>query len=649
MAKVTIQKNNFSAGELSDELYSRTDIAQYANSARELFNVLPVIEGGVKRRPGTKVVSFIVVGGSARLIPFVVDQTNAFQLLLGSGILNIYARDGSLKALFISPWLAAELPEISVVQQRNKMWIASGGRPLYWLRCNDTFTAWVLEEFVLDVPPFDEVNPTPELGLQPDKKEPVGDTVTLTMEAPGAFTAGDVGRYVKINGGVIKITGFTSATVVTGIIMQALNATVIAIAKSWTLCQSIWTVGLGYPRALTYYKQRLVCAGTHTYPNMIWFSRIADERNFELTTLDSDAIAVAASSDQVNPILHLAQSRGVVALTSGSEFLLSSGDSPLTPTTIQATEYTAHGASGSARPVRVGNEMLFIQRGGQRVRALSFRYEVDGLVSPDISALVTHIARNHGGIREMTYQQEPDSIVWVVLGDGNVASITLDRDQEVVAWARHDFGGSVLSMSTLPSVLGADEVWLLVNHGGSLILEKLDPDCRVDAGISGTAAGDKLPTGGGSTHLTGKQVAAYWGNRVIDVDHTTNDDVFFVPDVVADGALVTAGLPFTSRVRPFPPELSQAPSTAMQARAKLDSITFVLKDTLGIEFRGDPLSLQTHDDLLIDVDPALFTGRHTVETTGWEDLNEMNLVIEQNQPLPMRLQAVIYSISANEK
>jgi hypothetical protein len=59
----------------------------------------------------------------------------------------------------------------------------------------------------------------------------------------------------------------------------------------------------------------------------------------------------------------------------------------------------------------VGNELLFVQRGGERLRAMSYRYEVDGLVSPELSAIAPHIPENHGGIKELTYQQTPNSIV----------------------------------------------------------------------------------------------------------------------------------------------------------------------------------------------------------------------------------------------
>ena len=51
--KQYIMKNNFSAGELAPTLYTRTDIQQYGNGAKTLRNVIPLVEGGVRKRPGT--------------------------------------------------------------------------------------------------------------------------------------------------------------------------------------------------------------------------------------------------------------------------------------------------------------------------------------------------------------------------------------------------------------------------------------------------------------------------------------------------------------------------------------------------------------------------------------------------------------------
>ena len=69
MGKFSVIKNNFSSGELSPILSTRTDVAQYSNGARTLFNVIPLVEGGVKKRPGTLYRGLFA--GAIRLIPFV--------------------------------------------------------------------------------------------------------------------------------------------------------------------------------------------------------------------------------------------------------------------------------------------------------------------------------------------------------------------------------------------------------------------------------------------------------------------------------------------------------------------------------------------------------------------------------------------------
>lgn len=121
----------------------------------------------------------------------------------------------------------------------------------------------------------------------------------------------------------------------------------------------------------------------------MWFSRIGDDGNFLETTQDADAFSIASSSAQSDNILHLSQRGGVVALTGGAEFLINS-QGPLTPASAQIDEHTSYGVQANVKPCRVGNELLFVQRGGERLRAMSYRYEVDGLVSPELSQIAPH-------------------------------------------------------------------------------------------------------------------------------------------------------------------------------------------------------------------------------------------------------------------
>ncbi len=54
MGRLRVLKNNFTAGEVSSDLYGRSDLASYSNAAKKLRNVLVQPTGGITRRPGTE-------------------------------------------------------------------------------------------------------------------------------------------------------------------------------------------------------------------------------------------------------------------------------------------------------------------------------------------------------------------------------------------------------------------------------------------------------------------------------------------------------------------------------------------------------------------------------------------------------------------
>ena len=72
---------NFSAGELSKNLYGRTDIPQYYSGASKLENFDVIPTGGIKRRGGTKLVEQLTEG-EGRIIPFIVNRDSSFLLYL---------------------------------------------------------------------------------------------------------------------------------------------------------------------------------------------------------------------------------------------------------------------------------------------------------------------------------------------------------------------------------------------------------------------------------------------------------------------------------------------------------------------------------------------------------------------------------------
>lgn len=690
--KTVIMKNNFSAGELAPTLYTRTDIQQYSNGAKRLRNVFPLVEGGVRKRPGT--FNRGLMAGAIRLIPFIVNSGSVYLLILKNASIQVYnPRTKTVVATLASPYTAAQIPDIQYVQYRFEMFLTHGSVQVHRLKCDEAFSNWDISAFVFTHPPIDSesarypfrkgtpsggdlgafVNFTLDVvtawsntqtyllgdvvtysgayyqaardntGVQPNTS--VADWVVVPNADEAGFTADDVGRYVDVNGGLIKITKFNNVNSVSGEVVKKLDAVIKAIERSWVIQPLAFNSADGYPRCCTYFKQRLVFANTKKAPNKIWFSAVGANGNFLETTEDGDAFSIVSASGLSNSILFLEAQRGVICLTSGGEFMVDS-DGGLTPTTVNIVEHSAYGAYSVTRPERVGNELLFVQRGGERVRALTYRYEVDGLVSPEISALSSHIGEDHLGVNEISYQQEPESIVWLVLGDGKVASITFNRDQEVMAWAQHDFGGVVKSICSLPTQLGSDDAFMLIERKSQIYLEQISFDAYLDSQVDITLGGNTISKAQ-FDRLNSISTYCKDGESVTEVEYIVDGNSLQV-DTGLIGKVLSVGQPFECVAELFPPELNQSPLSTMMHKAKVDRIAFFFNKTLGASINGELIETFTFDDNILG--PAKpYTGFHLEEGGHWADLHKVPLIITHNKPLPFHMQAVTMQLSINEK
>jgi len=688
--KQFIMKNNFSAGELAPALYTRTDIQQYGNGAKTLKNVIPLVEGGVRKRPGTLFLS--EQAGAVRIIPFIVNSESSFMLILKPLLLEVFnPRTNLIIASVVTPYTDEQISDIQFVQYRYEMFMTHSDLPVQKVSCNPSFADWQINQFAYTHAPTDsesarypfrkgkpsgkdlgafisfKLNATSDwdniqvyltgdvvayLGAyyqalrgntnkQPDTE--TLDWILTTAETSAVFSAADVGNYIEVNGGILRITKFINADEVQGEILRKLDADILAIERSWGIIPPAFNAENGYPRCCTFYKQRLVIANTKKAPNKIWFSAVGNNGDFLETTEDADAFSIVSASGLANSILFLEAQRGVVCLTSGGEYMVDS-DGALTPTTVNINEHSAYGVYPITRPERVGNELLFVQRGGERVRALTYRFEVDGLVSPEISSLSSHIGELHKGVNEISYQQEPENLVWCVLGDGRVASITFNRDQEVVAWAQHDFGGEVKSMCSMPTQLGADRSFMLIKRNTAVCLEELSFDAYTDSQRNITPLTNTVSKG--APYLSDIAVYQLEGEAIYEIGFVDNGSTMTFQDVA--GQEISFGETIECIVELFPPELTQAPLSTMMHKAKIDRIAFFFNKTIAPEINGEMIELFTFDDNPLDPRKP-HTGYHLHEGGHWEDLHKMPLIISHNKPLPFHLQAITMQLSINEK
>ncbi|MDP8619918.1 hypothetical protein QZQ70_10130 [Serratia marcescens] len=661
--RANLIKTNFTAGEISPRLMGRVDIARYANGAKQIENAVCVVQGGVMRRPGTRYAAAAKYGDrGARLIPYVFNRSQAYVLEFGDGYLRIFqngaqlVNDDNTPYEIASPYSADMLPAVNYVQGADTMFLVHQGVKPHRLQRRGQLD-WVLEPCPFIVEPFDEIRDTPEKWCKPSVKEFVGSEITLTLsdgeppkdsEDPAPFTgpgwvAEDVGSYVRINSGLVLIKSITSEQIAVGVIRTDLTATQAASPGAWTREDTVWTDEYGYPGAVTLHQQRLVLAGSVRYPQTIWFSETGVYLSFELGTDDDKAISFTLSSDQLNPIVHLAQMNTLIALTYGGEFTITAGnDAAITPTNISVKNPSPYGCNG-IRPVRVGTEIMFVQRAGRKLYAVA--YDPDSFVSysaNDMTVLAEHITA--GGVIDMAYQQQPDAFIWLVRTDGVMVTMAIDRAQEVIAWSRQITAGGFESVASIPSDSN-DVVYALVRReiGGQVVryVEVFDTTLYTDAAVTGSSEAGAT-TWSGLNHLEGQTVDIVADGSVMPVQVVSSGQI----TLTRKAYRVEIGLHFESTIQTLTPEVGTTEGTTQSAKKRTSEVTMRFLETTGAECNGTIIPFRTFGPAILDKPAPLFTGDHYFGKLGWEK-GEDTLLIQQRQPLPFHLLAIITTFTSN--
>lgn len=487
-----------------------------------------------------------------------------------------------------------------------------------------------------------ELLDSPQVGVTPSAKSPVGGGCTLTASG-NAFRTADIGKFVRINGGLVKIYSFTSDTSVDALIIDELDAIVNSPAGAWSLEASVWDAVRGYPSTGALYEQRLTAAGSPRYPQTVWGSRSGLFYDFTIGVNDDDAFSFSLpSTGQINPIQRIVTAKALFPLTYGGEYTMEGGnDLPLTPTNVKARSPSVYGCN-SVKPLRVGNEILFVQRAGRKIRSLAYSITTDTYNAPDLTVLAEHITTS--GIIDMAYQQEPRSTLWCVRTDGKMASLTLDRDEGVTAWSLQSTDGLYESVASIPNGTG-DETWIIVrrtiNGVQKRYIERFDSTLYTDCAINGTdGPGKAIWTGIG--HLEGKSVAVKADGVYMGLFTVTGGTITLPRNAFA----VEIGLNFSNSVTLLRPEIQSGDGSTQGNPQRVHEVSLLLAETIGAKINGDVVAFRQFGPDLLDVPPEQFSGFKRAGLTEWTRGDEQ-ITITQDEPYPFNLLAVVRKITVN--
>ncbi len=193
-------------------------------------------------------------------------------------------------------------------------------------------------------------------------------------------------------------------------------------------------------RTMDIWQQRLVMASSDNLPFTMWFSTVGDLYNFYVNRpqLDSDAFSVTIPATRASKILHLVSGRWLTIFTESGEYILDAGDEGLSYRTVNIKQVSSVGIHADIEPLVTEDRIVFVAHDGRSVYEMRYDLAQDGVIPIERSILAHHLTEN-ATIVKAAYQRFPDSVIWFLLSDGTMLSMTFMPDQDVIAWARHSF------------------------------------------------------------------------------------------------------------------------------------------------------------------------------------------------------------------
>ena len=381
--------------------------------------------------------------------------------------------------------------------------------------------------------------------------------------------------------GICRITSWNSNTSVQATVLQEIGATTATI--SWF--EGSWSDYRGYPAVARFYKDRLTFASTPSEPQTYWMTKTGNYYSFNrnIALLDDDSITNPLPSRQLNAINALVAFKKLIAFTSSSNWSIGPIDTTaLTPTSVN-TDIEEYTGSANIAPVVLGNEVIYNEFGGEIITSAGYQLERDSFVGSELNILARHLFEGYT-IKKLAYQRKPNGIVWALRSDGVLLSMTYLREQNVLAWARHDTGGGeVLSISVIPTTSGDDELWMSVERSNGVYIESLRGRRQTDI----------------SDHVFLDSYVEYTSPTTVlsSLDHLASTVVGVIADdvdlgtmtVSASGTLgissgytsVFVGVPIESDLETLDIDMPIGAGTMQGKTIKVGNVTFKLVNTRG--------------------------------------------------------------------
>lgn len=340
---------------------------------------------------------------------------------------------------------------------------------------------------------------------------PLPDTIVLNL----VYAAGSIE-------GICRVTKYTSATVVEVQVLRDFGDT--DATRDWY--EGSWSGVKQFPSAVDLDEGRLWFAGK----DIVWGSVSDSYYSHDRDIIgDSAAIQRTIGFGPTDPIKWIKATSKLVMATAADEVSIRSnsfGD-VITPTNATIKSGSTQGAD-DADPIKIDGLIYFVQRSGARIFSLEAFVERDTFDTRDINLLNEDICS--AGITRLAVTRQPETRIYAVLDDGNMAVNTTDRVEEVSGFNRLHSAGNIKDIVVLPDT-GEDRIYYVIERTiNSIAYQYLEKQAKFSESIGGTL----------SKTFDSFKTYVSPGTTITDLDHLEGETVGIWGDGQDRGDFVVA-------------------------------------------------------------------------------------------------------------
>ncbi len=714
----------FTSGEVSPAIAARMDLQLYDSAAKKMLNAWVHPSGGASKVPGTRFVAQVRDNAKARLIPFVYSATQVFVLEFTAGHMRVIDKNGVVeghgKGGVIAgnegkpfdlpmPYGEDDLPGLHYVQSNDVVYLAHANHP----------PRKVMR--VYDPEAEENVWQSEEVAFTPRIAAPQNALASFSVVASSA-PAQKIWRYrvTAVHGitgeeslpsNIAAVTGTESMRCGVmkndGSAMQDWYSTIrwndVPDANEFRIYKEKGeglygyigsSVGLSFedkniapnmddtppqagnpfeggnnPSVLTIYQQRATYGFTANQPTTFYMSRSGNFENFTKSAFikDDDYIEGQLDAQNMNFITWMLSLRSLIIGTSSAVWEITGGGAKaVTPSSLNASIQSSRG-SAMIDPVIIDNIILHVSRSGRSLQDLVYNFGADSYDGEDRSLMASHLFTNRR-IKEIAYQESPNSVVWCVMDDGRLLGLTYMLKHQIFAWHQHNTDGLYENLCVLPGE-PYDNVFFVVNrtiNGNTaryieMLADPLEvPDEFEDMGDAGQTAvlakafyvhsgiaykGEPVTIISGLEHLEGKTVAIFADGAVEPTQVVQNGAV----SIKRPAGLINVGLPYVMEIDTINYEPQAHDGAPIGKPKRIAKVVARVENSMGfyVGINGRTVQTKWRMGEAWGKPPRLRSGVFEYSVPGkWE--RESCVSFKSAEPVPFTINTVVPIVSTED-